>query len=219
MAIARGLCRRHYQAAWKADALDVHARLHWGRGTRPCSVEHCRKSIYGGARGLCPMHYRRWQREQERGTGLYGCSDCGHRFATLKAASIHRSRMHGYGGDRDAALQRYLEAHRKQIIARANAWKASHRERHRELCRFKENRRRARKIRAQGTASAAQLDARIAFYGWRCWICGAPWEHLDHVIPLARGGSNWPSNFRPACASCNRHKHTTMPHLVARVRP
>lgn len=59
---------------------------------------------------------------------------------------------------------------------------------------------------APGTASPEAIAARIAFYGDRCWVCRAPAEQIDHVIPLSRGGSNWPANLRPICAACNQHK-------------
>jgi 5-methylcytosine-specific restriction endonuclease McrA len=71
-------------------------------------------------------------------------------------------------------------------------------------------RRRARKLGASGTCSAAQLRARIALYGGLCWVpgCGKAYEAIDHVIPLAKGGSNWPSNLRPICTYHNSQKHT-----------
>ncbi len=30
--------------------------------------------------------------------------------------------------------------------------------------------------------------------------------HIDHVIPLTRGGSNWPMNLALACVRCNTSK-------------
>ena len=68
------------------------------------------------------------------------------------------------------------------------------------------HRRRSRVLAAPGAASAEQLRARIAFYGHRCAYCRGVFEHVDHVIPLSRGGSNWPANLRPACAPCNLSK-------------
>lgn len=36
-----------------------------------------------------------------------------------------------------------------------------------------------------------------------CALCGARSQHVDHVIPLSRRGSNERSNFQPLCAPCN----------------
>jgi 5-methylcytosine-specific restriction endonuclease McrA len=50
----------------------------------------------------------------------------------------------------------------------------------------------------------------------RCYWCGVsvPWsaKHVDHVIPVARGGSNGPENLVIACASCNLSKGAKLPH-------
>lgn len=39
-----------------------------------------------------------------------------------------------------------------------------------------------------------------------CWMCGAEATCMDHVVALCNGGSNWPSNLRPACGPCNGAK-------------
>ena len=39
-----------------------------------------------------------------------------------------------------------------------------------------------------------------------CVYCGSPAEHLDHVIPIARGGKHSIGNLAPACAFCNMSK-------------
>jgi 5-methylcytosine-specific restriction enzyme A len=43
--------------------------------------------------------------------------------------------------------------------------------------------------------------------GHQCRICGAT-ENLaiDHIIPLAQGGTNDISNFQTLCQSCNSRK-------------
>lgn len=63
--------------------------------------------------------------------------------------------------------------------------------------------RRARETSAPGVATASQIKARIDYYGGLCWVCGVTATTVDHVVPLARGGSNWPANLRPACKRCN----------------
>ena len=79
-------------------------------------------------------------------------------------------------------------------------------------------RRAAREAAAPGYATEAQLAARRAYYRGRCWMCGAPAVCMDHVKPLARGGSNWPSNQRPACWSCNYRKaaHWPLPAWIGK---
>lgn len=64
----------------------------------------------------------------------------------------------------------------------------------------------AKGIIVTGVLTISALRARLAYFGWRCWVCGAAWQHIDHVIPLSRGGSNWPANIRPACERCNRSR-------------
>ncbi len=70
-----------------------------------------------------------------------------------------------------------------------------------------EARRRARKRNALTIAfTQDELDARMSMFGLRCWMCRGPFEHVDHVIALARGGPHVLSNLRPACQSCNTAK-------------
>jgi len=44
-----------------------------------------------------------------------------------------------------------------------------------------------------------------------CAYCGAPAAHLDHVLPLARGGTDARRNLAPACARCNIEKGNRTP--------
>lgn len=45
---------------------------------------------------------------------------------------------------------------------------------------------------------------------FRCTYCGVPGTdaelEVDHIIPVARGGSHHISNLTTACRSCNQHK-------------
>lgn len=73
---------------------------------------------------------------------------------------------------------------------------------------------RARKSGAAGVdyCSLDKFEARRSLYGFRCAYCGAPdAPHVDHVIPLCRGGSAFPSNLVPACSSCNRRNNWRTP--------
>ena len=54
--------------------------------------------------------------------------------------------------------------------------------------------------------SPDELRQRMALWGDACWMCGGPFEHVDHVIPLSDGGWHCLANLRPACAGCNTRK-------------
>ncbi|MBX4941144.1 HNH endonuclease [Rhizobium binae] len=56
--------------------------------------------------------------------------------------------------------------------------------------------------------------------GRKCGECGArvnkfTW-HIDHIIPLSKGGSNWPTNIQILCQPCNLEKHASDPIDFAR---
>jgi 5-methylcytosine-specific restriction endonuclease McrA len=53
--------------------------------------------------------------------------------------------------------------------------------------------------------------------GWKCHYCKKPLPKaaatLDHVVPLALGGSWRIENLRLACRHCNRMKADKPPHV------
>ena len=108
-----------------------------------------------------------------------------------------------------ARAKRWSDANRDRINARIRerlATDAEYATRKRAYHRLYRQYRRGLEKNAPGTFTKEQIQARIDYYGGKCYLCGAPYEHLDHVIPLSRGGSNWPANIRPACARCNCSK-------------
>jgi 5-methylcytosine-specific restriction endonuclease McrA len=70
-------------------------------------------------------------------------------------------------------------------------------------------RRRAREAAAPGSHTSAQLEALFASYSGLCVYCDRRATTVDHVVPLAAGGSNDISNLVPACGSCNSSKGDT----------
>jgi len=74
--------------------------------------------------------------------------------------------------------------------------------------------RRARLLEAEGAYTATDVRKQYAKQRGRCFWCkeevGDDY-HVDHYVPLSRGGSNWPSNIRIACSSCNLSKHDKLP--------
>lgn len=79
-----------------------------------------------------------------------------------------------------------------------------------EMRRYHTAKYRGIKSQANGSFTPDQWTAKLLYYGYRCYLCSAHLHksnvHLDHRIPLSRGGSNWIANLAPACQTCNLRK-------------
>lgn len=63
--------------------------------------------------------------------------------------------------------------------------------------------------RAEGYGVAHVAYSRTAImvrWDYRCAYCNAPATHMDHVVPLSKGGSDVEHNCLPACQRCNLTK-------------
>lgn len=99
----------------------------------------------------------------------------------------------------------WREANKDRIAAVNRLWRL----RNPDKTLAADHRRRARKTNAEGHFTRAQFDALCKQLGHRCFYCGKEEKlTVDHIVPLARGGSNWIENVVPACGSCNSRKHT-----------
>lgn len=81
-------------------------------------------------------------------------------------------------------------------------------------CRAKVVQRHTRAKRADNAIpfTDEQLAMRLAYFGNRCWICGAPGTSIDHVKPVSHGGAHALCNIRPACTACNTRKGGRWPY-------
>lgn len=88
-------------------------------------------------------------------------------------------------------------------------WREKYPEKARIRVRISGQRRRARERRAEGTHSYAEWLALCEKYGNCCLCCGEQKPLTeDHVIPLARGGTDYITNIQPLCGECNSRKGT-----------
>lgn len=75
-------------------------------------------------------------------------------------------------------------------------------------------RKRAKALKASGDHYAIDLEQMYKSQKGLCWWCGKPLPknfHVDHRIPLSRGGTNDPGNLCGACPECNLEKSDQMP--------
>ena len=107
-----------------------------------------------------------------------------------------------------ARFAEYYLANRDRERARNSAWYQSNPEVNRE----KSNRRRASRI-GVGSEPVTREHLKLLFDAQDgcCRYCRTPLgtdKHLDHRIPLARGGTHAPSNVCWSCPRCNLQKRT-----------
>lgn len=75
--------------------------------------------------------------------------------------------------------------------------------------------RRTRKLNAPGHHTEKDIGHQYKSQKGRCYYCKCKvgkTYHVDHVVPLSRGGSNGPENIVIACPTCNQQKSAKMPH-------
>lgn len=78
--------------------------------------------------------------------------------------------------------------------------------------------RRARKRSAEGEHTADDIAVIRKAQKDRCGYCGVKLKgkgHIDHIIALSRGGSNWPRNIQLLCGPCNLSKGARDPEEFA----
>jgi 5-methylcytosine-specific restriction endonuclease McrA len=119
----------------------------------------------------------------------------------------------------------YYVDHREEMAEANHKWRAAH---HEEMAEYQRNyrvthpeeiaaierNRRARERGNGGTHIAADVQAQYERQKGKCFYRGERLGsdyHVDHVIPLALGGSNGPENLVIACARCNQTKYAKHP--------
>jgi 5-methylcytosine-specific restriction endonuclease McrA len=80
---------------------------------------------------------------------------------------------------------------------------------HKDQYRLYNNKRMA--LKKAMTVEDFAFDDIIEKYGSKCVYCGGKFEHIDHYVPLSKGGEHTLDNVRPSCANCNLKKNNKMP--------
>ena len=118
-----------------------------------------------------------------------------------------------YAVNRDrikAVAREWYAANRERALATAAAWRSAHPDRVRD-------RKAIRRARERGAPVVERIyRARVwERDGGRCHICGRKADprswHLDHIIPLSRGGEHSYRNVAVSHPTCNLRRGTSGP--------
>ncbi len=124
-----------------------------------------------------------------------------HRQQAEQNNAYLRDYQHRYPEKRREANQRYQAKYPERVREQHRRWREAH-----------PNIGLARRCRTYDIVR--MLDQQQS----RCWWCKKPIlkaYHADHRIPLAKGGSNDPSNIVLACPKCNFSKGAKLPEEFA----
>ena len=88
------------------------------------------------------------------------------------------------------------------------------------------HKRRCAERNADGSFTAKDVQKLFETQFGMCTGCGNALEssgdkkyHVDHIMPIALGGSNWPSNLQLLCPRCNLTKNAKHPDVWSKVKP
>lgn len=228
---AKGYCTKHYARFKKYGHAAIAGTKSGGSLFGICLVASCgNKSL---AKGLCNAHWLNLQRHGSavvprrriKGTpGITVCivDGCGDAVKSRDYCSLHYSRVIRFGEPEPQGIRRKLYARIPEgatcewdgcgepvdgLGLCASHYAKQHRAKNSMRYKVYGLQRRARVDQAfVCDYSPEQVSSRMKYWGDKCWMCGGPFEHIDHVKPLAKGGKDCPSNMRPACRSCNSGK-------------
>lgn len=197
----------------------------------PCKHGHFERYVSNHDCAVCASKYREKNRAREITRAL-----------AWRAANPERdraSRARHYSANRDAILAKqatayaadpskkttrqarqtiYAAEHKEQRRAYYSAWKKANPEIRRAL----ERNRKALKRASVGAHTAAEIKTLFRKQRGRCAyfkICGNSIRtayHADHIVSLAKGGSNGIGNIQLTCPSCNCRKKAKDPLVFAR---
>ena len=172
----------------------------------------CQSAEYRNNRAAVIERVAKWQDENREAVAQYK--------RAWWSENAGYSKQH-YANNRE----RYSEQARKWqkenaalVAVRNRKWKEANPE---KVSASRQNRR-ARCRQAEGFHTAEDISRIYIAQGGKCVYCGSALVrrrkgkmHIDHVIPLAKGGTNWPSNLQLLCPACNLSKGAKDPFEFA----
>lgn len=125
---------------------------------------------------------------------------------------IERSRKHyiEHTEIKKEYSRKYQQGHIEIVIDRIKDWKRHNPE---KVKSYTENRRAQKKV-GGGFVSSNDISALYQIQGGLCYWCSKPVDenyHLDHLIPLSRGGLHTINNVVISCPKCNVTKNNKTP--------
>jgi 5-methylcytosine-specific restriction endonuclease McrA len=196
---SHGLCAMHGMRLARRG--DVHDPGRLVRSNGSCSIDGCERKHAG--LGMCGMHYQRFRNGRTNLPETLVCARCARPFPRPFKANPAAVRFCSH----ECRYANQLEQARENSAgryARLLEWRKKNPDR----LKASQLRRDAKKRASNADVVTGRDLARLAQrFGGKCAYCSvAAYKHIDHVVPLSRGGRHSIGNLLPACSSCNLSK-------------
>jgi 5-methylcytosine-specific restriction endonuclease McrA len=136
------------------------------------------------------------------------------KYAAAHPEKIKETNRRTYVGRKDELRAVYL-ANKREFRERTARWFADHPGRRRFYVAQRRARQKRSEVEADREAIRALYELAASNSVVTCYLCGKSTHrrkrHVDHIVPLSKGGQHRRSNLAVACSGCNLSKNAKLP--------
>lgn len=176
------------------------------------TCKQCRKELYDANREQ-ELQQKKVYHQQHRDRLIQRSRQYYHDHAEALREQKRQYRKE-YKSTVDLSKKKYDKSHPEQIRAYHRNYRKAYPDKVAQFSRATSHNRRARKQKAEGRYTTADIRRQYDSQKGKCYYCQEKLNkyHVDHIVPLSREGSNRPDNLVLTCPFCNRSKGAKLPH-------
>ena len=133
----------------------------------------------------------------------------------LNRNAWQRAWQKAHRAEQSASQQRWKDQNPEKVRAKNRRWRSNNL----ETARTHERNSRLKRNGVEGICTGDDVNLIFKAQMGKCAYCRiklGPKFHRDHIIPLSKGGTNWPRNVQLTCVRCNLKKLNRNPIDFAR---